>query len=130
MCSSFILIVTLWQNIGQSGAGHSRSEGAGTDAMGKFSFLKAVAIGGLVLLGMSGTAPADAAVTYTFFDEAQPATVDLEFTVASQLSPSAPVQTMTDIMGVFASDFTGQTAEYLQGPPGHQPVLDSSGSIF
>src|SRR5260370_11963637 len=71
--------------------------------------------------------PANSAVTYTFFDELSPSTVDLGFSVASQLSPTEAPEALANVTGAFASDFVGESAGYLQGPPGRQHVIDING---
>jgi hypothetical protein len=77
-----------------------------------------------VILGGLTAGPAKATVTYTFFDSTSPSTVDLDFTVAAQLSPTNSTEALLSTSGVFAADFTGGSASYLQGPPGFQPTID------
>jgi len=67
---------------------------------------------------------------YTFFDENNPTQVDLSFSVGTQLATSGQSEPLMTIGGLFASDFTGQSIRYLQGPPGFQPVLQSNGNPF
>ncbi len=80
----------------------------------------------LIAAGL-GCGPANSAVTYTVFDEFSPSTVDLGFSVASQLSLTEAPEALANVTGAFASDFVGESAGYLQGPPGHQPVIDING---
>jgi hypothetical protein len=63
-------------------------------------------------------------VLYTFYDASNPSTVDLQFAVASQLSPTNNDETLPNLSGTLSADFSGGYAEYLQGPPGYQPVID------
>ena len=81
------------------------------------------------VLAVLAAGPAKADVIYTFFDSASPSTVDLDFSVADQLSPANPTEPLLSTSGVFASDFVGGTGVYSQRPrrpanPG-QNSLDS-----
>ena len=75
------------------------------------------------LAAVVANAPAKADVTYLFFDASAPTTVDLGFTVATQLSLSETPETFISTSGVFGSDYAGGNASYLQGPVGFQPAL-------
>jgi hypothetical protein len=84
----------------------------------------AVALSTLV----SGTGHAD--VTYTLFDLTNPAVDDLSFSVTSQLVTPGQTETMMNLGGVFAADFSGDSVQYAQGPPGFQPTLFTVGGSF
>jgi hypothetical protein len=75
-----------------------------------------------IVLGFLAGGPAKADVTYEFFDLSAPF-LDLEFTVAKQLSPTATRETFLSVGGLYGSDFDGGTVEYLQGPPSYVPIL-------
>lgn len=77
-----------------------------------------------VVLGLLACGAAKADVTYMFFDASDPTTVDLEFTVAAQLSPATQMETFISVGGAFASDFAGGGAAYLP----HGPRLGFSSS--
>ena len=74
----------------------------------------------------AGSAKAD--VIYTFFDLVSPSTVDLDFSVAAQLSLANPSEPLLSTSGVFASEFVGGTSFYLQGAPGFIPEINVIGS--
>jgi hypothetical protein len=71
-------------------------------------------------------------VTYEFFDASHPTTVDLEFTVATQLSHTTSLEPFLSVGGVFGSDFAGGTALYLQRSPAFLPTVTffSGNSMF
>jgi len=75
------------------------------------------------LAAVVANASAKADVTYLFFDASAPTTVDLGFTVATQLSPTETRETFISTSGVFGSDYVGGNAQYGQGPPGFVPTL-------
>jgi hypothetical protein len=79
------------------------------------------------VLAVLAAGPAKADVIYTFFDSASPSTVDLDFSVADQLSPANPTEPLLSTSGVFASDFVGGTGVYSQGSPGFQPAILARG---
>lgn len=58
-----------------------------------------------IILGALVCAPAKADVTYTFFDGAHPEMVDLEFTVATQLSPTETPEQLLSVGGAYDADF-------------------------
>jgi hypothetical protein len=76
-----------------------------------------------IVLGCLACGSAKANVTYSFFDATDPATIDLEFTVASQLSHAASFETFLSVGGAFGSDFGLGTALYTQPAPSFQPVV-------
>jgi len=75
------------------------------------------------ILGALTAGPAKATVTYTFFDLTSPSTVDLDFTVAAQLSLINSREPLLSSSGVFASDFTPAFATLVQGSPILQPTI-------
>jgi hypothetical protein len=69
--------------------------------------------------------PAKADVTYTFFDESSPATVDLEFTVATQLTTNLQTEDFLSVGGAYGPDFDGGKT-YLSV----NPINDFGGLVF
>jgi hypothetical protein len=81
-----------------------------------------------IILGGLGSGPAKANVTYTLFDMDTPTTVDLEFTVATQLSLTETPETFLSVGGVYGSDYAGAQAEYMLAAS--NPVISFSNLSF
>jgi hypothetical protein len=77
-----------------------------------------------IALGCLAGGPARADVTYMFFDDVDTTKVDLEFTVAQQLSVAEPSETFLTTGGAFGSNFAGGDARYFQSPPDSAPFIE------